>query len=101
LDGGAILLSALAAALVVITGAVYALFFALGRLHRSASCGRIAGLAYGLLVVSTVVLARSLDLHGAWLWIVAVMLVGYLLAPYAIWHLSSATHAGADEPASQ
>jgi len=98
LDGGEILLSAMAAASVVVSGAVYALFFALGRLHSSRILGRIAWIAYVFVVASTLLLARSMDLRGAWLWVVAVMLIGYLLAPHAIWHLSSATHAGTDEP---
>jgi hypothetical protein len=40
------------------------------------------------------VLVVRLGLHGAWLWIAAVMLIGYLLAPYAIWNLTVETHAG-------
>jgi hypothetical protein len=43
-------------------------------------------------VLATLSLARALDLGGAWRAVVIVMLVGYLLAPHAIWHLSVATH---------
>ena len=97
MNGAEILLGAVAAASVVLTGALYAFFFALGRLRASAVLLRIAWIAYGLLVLSTSLLVRAMSLQGAWLWIVATMLVGYLLAPRAIWHLSTATHAGTDE----
>jgi hypothetical protein len=100
-DGAGILLGAVAAASVVVSGALYALFFALGRLHSSALFSRVAAIAYGCLVVSSLLVVRSMNLHGGWLWIVALMLAGYLLAPFAIWHLSAATHAGADEPAAR
>jgi hypothetical protein len=94
--GGAdILLGAVAAALVVLSGALYALFFALARLRKSPGIGAMAWAAYAALVVCTGLLVRSLSLDGAWLIVVAVMLIGYLAAPYAIWHLSAATHAPA------
>jgi hypothetical protein len=51
-----------------------------------------AWVAYAVLVLTTLALARALALGGAWRAIVVVMLIGYLLAPYAIWHLSVATH---------
>ena len=96
MGGGDILLGALAAALVVIGGALYALFFALGRLYASVAFSRLAWLAYALLAGGVFLLAYALKLEGGWLWIVAMMLAGYLLAPSAIWHLSVATHG--DEP---
>jgi len=92
-SAGGILLSAGAAAAVVVCGGLYALLLALGRLHGSVLLARASLVAYGLLVVSTFVLADALGLSGAWLAVIAVMLVGYLLAPSAIWHLTAATHA--------
>ena len=92
-----ILLGALAAALVVVSGALYALFFALGRLRASPTLSRLAWAAYGALVLCAFLLTASLGLDGSWRLIVVVMLVGYLVAPGAIWHLSVATHRGSDE----
>lgn len=94
MGAGEILLSALAAACVVVSGALYALFFALGRLYVSAKLTAVAWICYALLVAFTFVLAGALDLGGAWIWVIAVMLVGYLVLPKAIWHLSVGTHAG-------
>ena len=94
---GEILLGALAAAMVVVTGALYALFFALGRLRASAMFSRLAWVTYAALVVCAFLLTAALGLDGPWLLVVAVMLVGYLLAPGAIWYLSVATHRGSDE----
>jgi hypothetical protein len=86
--------SVIAAAFIVVSGALYAFLFALGRLYASAIMTRLAWVAYALLVACTFVLARALELGGAWLWVIAAMLVGYFFAPQAIWHLSVGTHAG-------
>ncbi len=91
-----ILVSAAAAAGVVICGGLYALFLALGRLRQSVALSRAALAAYVALVASAFVLADSLGFSGGWLLVIAVMLVGYLLAPGAIWRLSTATHAVGD-----
>lgn len=48
--------------------------------------------AYAFLVAATWVFARALDLSGIWLVLIAVLLVGYLIAPRFIWRLSVATH---------
>jgi hypothetical protein len=88
-----ILLGTVAGAAIVLSGAVYALFFALYRIRRAPWLDAAAWIAYAVLVVSTVLLAHALALAGMWLGIVAVMLIGYLLAPRAIWRLSTATHA--------
>lgn len=94
MDGGFILIGALSGACVVLGGALYALLFALGKLNRSRLLLRSAWLAYGLLAVSALMLARALGLDGPWLLVVVAMLVGYLLAPPAIWHLCVGTHGG-------
>lgn len=95
-NGTDILLSTAAAAAVVVSGALYALFFALCRLQRLPWLNAAAWAAYAVLVVSTLLLALALALSGVWLAVVAVMLIGYWLAPRAIWRLSTATHA--EEP---
>jgi len=79
--------SAISAALVVVSGALYALLFAFGRLYASRMFARLAWAAYALLVLCTVVLTRALDLGGAWYWVIAAMLMGYFFAPKMIWHL--------------
>jgi len=78
-------------------GASYALFFALGRLHKSRAMIAAALVSYGLLAAATYVLVDALALSGVWILVTTVMLVGYFLLPRAIWHLCVGTHAG--EPA--
>jgi hypothetical protein len=88
-------------ALVVIAGALYALLFALSRLYRRSALLMFAYAAYMVLFISVFVLARVMNLSGFWLVLVGTMVVGYLLAPHAIWHLCVGTHpAEADEIAS-
>ncbi len=96
MDGGFILIGALSGAGVVLGGAMYALFFALGKLNGSRVLLCAAWLAYGQLAVSALVLAGALGLDGPWVLVVVAMLVGYLLAPPAIWHLCVGTHGGED-----
>ncbi|MDX1569437.1 MAG: hypothetical protein R3200_03065 [Xanthomonadales bacterium] len=94
----AILIGAMSGAGIVMFGACYALFFALGRLNRSRMY-ELAGLAgYALLAVCCYGLVRSLELEGFWIAVVAVMLIGYFVAPRAIWHLCVGTHGEATEP---
>lgn len=83
---------AMAGAAVVLMGALYALFFALGRLNDSRALIWASGLSYLLLAVAVYVLIDSLHLTGVWILVTAVMLLGYLLAPRAIWHLCVGTH---------
>lgn len=87
-----IMKAVIAGAMVVLAGAGYALLFALGKITRSALQATAAYLSYGVLVASVLVLAQALHLNGFWQVLVAVMLVGYLLAPHAIWHLCVGTH---------
>jgi hypothetical protein len=55
----------------------------------------LAYAAYAGLFVSVIVLAFAANLFNNPFWtaIVLLMLVGYLLAPHAIWHLCVGTHA--------
>jgi len=89
-----LLLSVFAGAMVVVSGGLYALFLALGRLRSSRRLAALATAAYVALVVFAFVLATSLELTPGWYAVVVVMLAGYWLAPKAIWHLTAATHAG-------
>ena len=84
--------AAFCAAAVVLCGAGYALFLALGRARNRIGLRRAAWLAYGGVVLGAVGLSRSLHLDGLWLAVIGVLLVGYFVAPRAIWRLSVATH---------
>ena len=89
------------AASVILFGAAYALLFAWSRLKARPRLMPLA-LAAGLgLVVAVLELAVAANLfnNGFWISIVILMLVGYLAAPHAIWHLCVGTHddAEADE----
>ena len=84
--------STMAGAAIVLMGALYALFFALGRLRTSRSLNIAALLAYALLAVAVYVLINALALSGFWILVTTVMLVGYFFLPRAIWHLCVGTH---------
>ena len=88
-----LILGTMAGAAVVMTGAFYALFFALGRMHASNAFSLASHLSYGLLVGAVYVLAVNLKLSGFWIAVAGTMLIGYFLAPRAIWHLCVGTHA--------
>ncbi|MEQ1532008.1 MAG: hypothetical protein HOO97_00815 [Sideroxydans sp.] len=82
-------------AMVIMLGALYALLFAFSRLKGETRLMPLAYLSYVGLFISTLFLADAANLlnHPFWIVIVAFMLVGYLLAPHAIWHLCVGTHA--------
>jgi len=82
-------------AMVILLGAVYALLFAFSRIKGDTRLMPLAYLSYAGLFVSTLFLADAANLlkHPVWAIIVVFMLVGYLLAPHAIWHLCVGTHA--------
>jgi hypothetical protein len=84
------------AAMVVLTGALYALLFAYSRVKQRPRLMPLAYAAYLGLVASVLVLGTAAHLFASvfWISIVAAMLVGYLLAPHAVWHLCVGTHAG-------
>ena len=83
-------------------GAFYAICLALGRLKTLAFLLRISYAAYAGLVVATVLFAWAMNLTGWWLALVVVLLVGYFVAPRAIWRLSVATHESTEpEPGSR
>lgn len=87
-----ILLSAMAGAMVVLFGAVYAMFFAWSKIKKDHRYMFAAYAAYAVFAVFAMIMTFTLHLTGFWYLVVAVMLVGYWLAPYGIWHLCVATH---------
>lgn len=87
-----IMIAAIAGALIVLFGATYALFFALGRLQKNSTFTLLAYAGYAGLVVAVAVLMRTLNMSGFWQLVAAVMVVGYFIAPRAIWHLCVGTH---------
>ena len=86
------------AASVILFGASYALIFAWSRVRQRPRLMPLAYAAYFGLFVSVIVLALAANLFHNTFWtvIVLLMLVGYLIAPHAIWHLCVGTHV--DEP---
>ena len=82
------------AAMVIMTGGLYALLFAYARIKRRPGFLWLAYASYAALVAAVLTLAAAANLFGSafWVTIVALMLVGYLLAPHAIWHLCVGTH---------
>ena len=84
--------AALLGGAIILFGACYALFLALSRLNGSVTFARISLACYGALAACVAGLTALLNLWGWWLVLVAVMLVGYYLAPRFIWRLSEAVH---------
>ncbi len=89
-----IMIGTLSGAAIVLTGAFYALFFALGRLHESRALIVASIVSFALLAVATYAFAMALELRGIWIVVTAVMLTGYFVAPRAIWRLCVGTHEG-------
>ena len=87
-----IMAAAIAGAMIILFGALYALFFALARLRARPTLMLVAYGAYALLVVAVAVLAITLNLTGLWQLVAAVMVIGYFVAPRLIWHLCAGTH---------
>ena len=83
----------MAGAVIVLAGALYALFFALGRLHSSQAMNIASLVSFLLLIGAVLVLVDAFALTGFWILVTAVMLIGYFLLPRAIWHLCVGTHA--------
>ena len=82
------------AAMVIMTGGLYALLFAYARVKSRPGLMPWAYTSYLALCVSVLALAYAANLfiNGFWIVIVFLMLIGYLLAPHAIWHLCVGTH---------
>jgi hypothetical protein len=82
------------AAMVIMTGGLYALLFAYARVKNRPRLMPLAYLSYAGLFASVLTLASVANLlgHAFWLTVVLLMLIGYLFAPHAIWHLCVGTH---------
>jgi len=85
-------------AMIIMSGALYALLFAWSRLQSKPWMMAAAYGSYGILFISILTLGSAAHLNGFWWWLVIAMLVGYLLAPHGIWKLCVGTHT-ADENA--
>lgn len=87
------------AASVILFGASYALMFAWSRVRNRPRLMPLAYAAYVGLFISVIVLAFAANLFNNTFWtvIVMLMLVGYLVAPHAIWYLCVGTHADEHE----
>lgn len=86
-----------ACALIVLFGAGYAGLFAWSRVRRRRDALIAAGIFYAALVLTVMLLSRLAHLDGSWQAVTGLMLVGYLLAPWAIWKLCAASHGGNHE----
>ena len=84
--------AAIAGAMIVLFGALYALFFALARLQNKTSYMVTAYAAYALLVLAVAVLMRTLNMTGIWQLVAAVMVIGYFVLPRVVWRLCVETH---------
>jgi hypothetical protein len=93
LEVNRILLSTMAAALVVLAGALYAAVYAIGKMADNRGLVRLSYLFYAVLVVGVLILARSLEFSGVWNVLAVVLMIAYYLAPHAIWRLCVGTHA--------
>lgn len=87
-----LMIAAIAGAIVVLSGTFYALLFALYNMKKRTGLIFWAYGAYAVLVAATVVLAVTLNMTGFWRFVIAVMLVGYFIAPRFIWQLCTGTH---------
>lgn len=90
-----LMVAAIAGALVVLFGALYAAVLAFAKLYRRRDLTLLAYLFFAALTASVGVLTQALHLAGVWHVLVGALLMGYLLVPRLIWKLSVATHAGA------
>lgn len=84
--------AALVGGAMVLFGAGYAIFHALAGLSRSRRFAMISLVSYAALAACAVALVPLLDLEGWWLGLIAVLLIGYFVAPRFIWRLSLAVH---------
>lgn len=87
-----IMTAAMAGGGIVFFGALYAIFYALGRNGANRRFIGFAGAGYLGLLSCTVLLAYTLQWSGIWLLLAASLLIGYLIAPPLIWRLTLALH---------
>ena len=90
--------AAMAAGGIIFCGALYAIFYALGRLGGNKRFIQIGFVSYAGLVLCTALLTVALNLRGMWLALSACLLLGYLVAPPFIWRLCAAVHDVEQQP---
>ncbi|MGF1642519.1 MAG: hypothetical protein ACFCUJ_02680 [Thiotrichales bacterium] len=87
------------AAMVICTGALYALFFAWSKVKEKPRYMLAAYASYAVLFASVLTLAQAANLNTTfWQVVVGLMLLGYWYAPHGIYNLCVATHAHESEP---
>lgn len=91
-------LSFFSAAMIILTATLYAVLYAWARIRGKRGIYIGAGIAYLALLVCVAIFSQVNHLHGHWLWLSAIMALGYALMPAAIWNLCVATHSDADHP---
>lgn len=81
-------------ALIILFGALYAIFFTFAKFKDRKMFFSLAYIAYGSLLISIFVLADAANLatHIFWRSVIVLMMMGYFFAPRLIWHLCIATH---------
>ncbi|HJL96205.1 MAG: hypothetical protein CMD53_00720 [Gammaproteobacteria bacterium] len=87
-----LLTSSISGALIVLSGASYAILFAFSKVLDKKILLNLAYCSYATLLLSAYFLVQSLNLSGLWIGLVLIMLVGYWLGPRFIWGLSVKTH---------
>jgi len=91
------MIAVIAGATVILFGALYAFTYAMAKLNKKRSLIALAYCIFAGFTVSVLVLAKALNLNGYWWAVTIAMLLGYLLAPQAIWKLSVGTHEASDQ----
>lgn len=81
------------AAAIVLAGAGYAGFYAWGKIARRPGFVISAYASYACLAAAVWVLAETSHFEGFWRVVAGLMLIGYFVAPPAIFRLCTATHA--------
>ncbi len=81
-----------ASGIIIVSGALYALFYAFYHLKKIAVLNYLAYVSYFVLFISVLIITQTMHLDKIWTIVVIAMLVGYFLAPRGIWHLCVATH---------
>ena len=79
-------------ALIILSGACYALLYAWSKTSGRLRLRWMAYLAYLVLLISVVILSLVAHFSGYWLWLSVAMVIGYFMAPIAIWQLCIKTH---------
>lgn len=89
-------LSFFSAAMIILTAAVYAAFYAWAKIKTHRGFYLAAWIAYAALLLCVGIFSKVNHFTGYWLLLSLSMAVGYAFMPQFIWHLCVATHP--DEP---